>query len=467
MMKLFKKFTTLLLAAALCIGMASTAFAADSTLTYTGSDENSFTFMPGSTYSATDLFNGLHNAMPGDTLTQTITIKNENQDSDYIKVWLGAMLHDDNADLSPAVLAALSADERRQTESELVAYMHDFLGQLDLTVWKGAEKTPENIIYTGHPNSLEDGFESENVLLGNVDKGSSITLTAELQVPLELGNDYANRVGEVAWVFVIEEQNKGGGGGGGEGDSTSLTVSKVWNDDGEGRPETVTVTLIRADKTGERVEETITLSEANSWTYTWTGLDDDCRWSVLEQNIPDGYQAEYTTSASGKVITITNIEESADNPPGGGDDDNDDDDGGGDTPGTDKPEPPVFTADLTVIKAWDDDNNPERPDIVTLQLYNGAAAVDTITLTAADGWTYTWDELAADGEWRVIEVDIPNGYTPVYSRANNVITVTNTASLIDTGQLNWPIPVLGGLGVLVLASGVVMMRKKKDEHAAE
>lgn len=456
---MFKKLTTLLLAGALCIGMASAALAADSTLTYTGSDENSFVFVPGSTYAETDLFNGLHNAMPGDTLNQTITITNENRDSDYIKVWLGAMLHDENTDLSPAVLAALSADDRRRTESEL-AYMHDFLGQLTLTVWKGAEKTPENIIYTGHPNSLEDGFESGNVLLGNVDKGNSITLTAELQVPLELGNDYANRIGEVAWVFVIEEHNSGGGGGGG-GDITSLTVSKVWDDDGEDRPETVTAALIRADKTGERVEETVTLSEANSWTYTWTGLDDACRWSVLEQNIPDGYQAAYTTSASGKVITITNTEESENNPPGGNTPPGDTPPGGG------NPDGPVCTSDLTVVKNWDDDNNPQRPDSVTLQLYNGSTEAETITLGAADGWTYTWEDLAAEGKWHVIEVDIPDGYTPVYSRADGVVTITNTASLIDTGQLNWPVPVLGGLGVLVLALGIVMMRKKKDDHAAE
>ena len=458
-----KKLTTLLLAAVLCISMAGAAFAADSAVTYTGSDENSFAFMPGSTYSETDLFDNFKNVMPGDRLTQTITITNEDKDSDYIKVWLGAMLHDDNTDLSPAVLAELSADERRQAESEL-AYMRDFLGQLTLTVWNGTEKTDENIIYAGHPNSLGDGFESENVLLGQINKGSSITLTAELQVPITLDNKYANRIGEVLWVLVIEEYNNGGGGGGGGDDTTttSLTVSKVWDDDGENRPEIVTVALIRADENGERVEETITLSEANSWTYTWPELDDTCQWSVLEQNIPDGYRAEYTPVDADKLIIITNTKDTT--PGGGGGDDDSQDDGKDDDNG---PDSPVFTADLTVVKAWDDDNNPARPDSVTLQLYNGAAAVDTVTLSAADNWTYTWDELDAEGQWRVIEVDIPDGYTPVYSNANGVITVTNTASLIDTGQLNWPVPVLGGLGALLLAAGIVLMRKKKDDHAAE
>ena len=41
------------------------------------------------------------------------------------------------------------------------------------------------------------------------------------------------------------------------------------------------------------------------------------------------------------------------------------------------------------------------------------------------------------------------------------MTVTNSTSLIQTGQLNWPIPVLGGCGVILLVLGAVYSRKKK------
>lgn len=45
---------------------------------------------------------------------------------------------------------------------------------------------------------------SDNVLLGTFRHGESTMLTVELSVPIELGNKYAARVGEVDWVFSVE-----------------------------------------------------------------------------------------------------------------------------------------------------------------------------------------------------------------------------------------------------------------------
>jgi len=47
-----------------------------------------------------------------------------------------------------------------------------------------------------------------------------------------------------------------------------------------------------------------------------------------------------------------------------------------------------------------------------------------------------------------------------------VVTITNTATLIQTGQLNWPILVLGGLGVLMIFCGFLVMRRKKENGNA-
>lgn len=42
-----------------------------------------------------------------------------------------------------------------------------------------------------------------------------------------------------------------------------------------------------------------------------------------------------------------------------------------------------------------------------------------------------------------------------------------TRVLIQTGQLNWPIPVLGGLAVVLVVVGVALTRKKAKKHDAE
>lgn len=209
MKKTSRTLLSLLLTLVLATGLATTALAADSTVTYTGGDE-AFVFQPGSYYTDTDLFENLKQVMPGDVRTEVVTLKNEYNGCDYVNLWMGALLHDENNNpISPKVLSELTADQRRGALSEL-EYMHDFLDQLTLTVWKGPT-TEENILYKGRPSSLEQGFERENVRLGSLSYGESITLNIQLAVDIEMGNEYADRIGEVDWVFVLEEHDHSSG----------------------------------------------------------------------------------------------------------------------------------------------------------------------------------------------------------------------------------------------------------------
>ena len=197
-MKIMKKAFALLLMLSL---LAVPARAADSTVTYTGSGDL-FDFQPGSVYTETDLFDGFKQVMPGDVLTETVTVSNQCRSCDYVKIWMGALLHDEQDNpISPKVLEELEADGRKDALTEL-EYMHDFLAQLTLTVKNG-----EEVIYQGTPNSLEQGFEGENVYLGRFDYGDSLDLTVELAVDIGMGNAYADRIGEVDWVFVVEEHD--------------------------------------------------------------------------------------------------------------------------------------------------------------------------------------------------------------------------------------------------------------------
>ena len=121
--------------------------------------------------------------------------------------------------------------------------------------------------------------------------------------------------------------------------------------------------------------------------------------------------------------------------------------------------------DLTVRKAWND-NGFGRPEFVTVTLYNGERAVDTVTLSAANGWSYTWRNLAEYDSWQIVESNIPKGYVPYYSARYGTVTITNTATLIQTGQLNWPVWVLGGAGLALIAlGGAIFVKKKKQNNA--
>ena len=189
MKKTLKTISALALALLLLLGMGATAFA-ESKVTYEGGAEK-FVFLPGSEYTETDLFENFKGVMPGDVITQEITVQNNYTKAEKVKIYLRAVVHDEQG--NPL------SEEVARTE-DLVS-MQDFLSQLTMTVKQG-----DKVLFSASPDEL-DGLK-ENVLLGTFPGRSKTILTVELSVPFELGNEYANRVGEVDWIFTAEEVTK-------------------------------------------------------------------------------------------------------------------------------------------------------------------------------------------------------------------------------------------------------------------
>ncbi len=129
---------------------------------------------------------------------------------------------------------------------------------------------------------------------------------------------------------------------------------------------------------------------------------------------------------------------------------------------------PVPYKSLTVRKTWTD-NMAKRPASINVQLYDGDKVVDAVQLNAENGWTYTWETLDSYGDhsWDVKELPV-TGYTASYSvDADGTIHIHNTGAsgttLIQTGQLNWPIPVLTILGAGLILGGVFVLTRKKEK----
>lgn len=412
MKKSFKAITSLVLMLLVVMSMSVTAFAASPSITFEGFSKG-FDFQPGSEYTETDLFGSFKNVMPGDTVTETITFTNSATDCDFVNLYMRAEAHDETDNpLSPKV-----------AEKESVATMTEFLSKLFMKAWNGTE-----LIYDASPDQL-DGLKS-NKLLGTFRTGETATLKVELSVPIELDNKYANRVGEVDWIFHVEAYNE-----------SQLSVRKVWSDGNANHVgDSITVNLLKDGK----VESSQELNAANGWAYTFDRLLEGHTWTVEEAEVPAGYTVSYNTV--GTLTTITNTKK---------------------TPPKPDPDPdPSYPLDVVVRKVWSSDDGKDRPDSVTVTLYNGDVPYETVRLGAWNNWTYTWKDLSAYGNWQVIESNIPKGYVPSYSVSGNVVTITNTRSLIQTGQLNWPIWVLGGAGLVLVSLGGAMLVKKKRENNA-
>lgn len=189
MKKILKSLSSLMLVLLLCVSMCVPAFAETSDAIYFGREQG-FVFQPGGGYTNSDLFDGFKAVMPGDTLSETVYIKNESRSCDYIKVYIQAAPHDEANPVSPALAA----------QGEDIVSMQDFLSQLSMRVYYG-----ERMIYNASPDQL-GGF-AEKVYLGTVRRGRTALMDVVLEVPIELGNEYANRAGEVDWIFTAEEFN--------------------------------------------------------------------------------------------------------------------------------------------------------------------------------------------------------------------------------------------------------------------
>lgn len=119
--------------------------------------------------------------------------------------------------------------------------------------------------------------------------------------------------------------------------------------------------------------------------------------------------------------------------------------------------------DIIVRKEWNISSNKMIPEEIEVQLIRGNQVIDTIKLNKDNGWKYTWRELEASDEYRVLEVNVPDGYTASYRNEDGVFIIVNTDTLIKTSSNTWLIQGLALLGIIIITIGIICEKKECHE----
>ena len=156
----------------LILSLAMPAAALDGQVVYAQGAEKFF-FLPGTTYSPTDLFPKFKDVMPGDTIEQRILVKNDISNDCKVKVYMRALgAHEDRVEF----LSQLKLTVTKETDTALFEAAADQTAQL--TDW---------------------------VYLGTLYSGGECQLIATLEVPVTLDNQFKKLVGYLDWEFAVEE----------------------------------------------------------------------------------------------------------------------------------------------------------------------------------------------------------------------------------------------------------------------
>lgn len=180
-----------------------------------------------------------------------------------------------------------------------------------------------------------------------------------------------------------------------------LPVAKKWIDNGDQdgvRPNSVKFHLY-AD--GEDTGKILTLTEKMNWEGAFKDLTKytkgrEIKYTIREEAV-EGYESQ-TSNLTEKGYEVTNTHK-------------------------------VKKTSVEGTKTWSDDNNNDgkRPDHITVRLYQNGTEIDSKEVTAADNWSYKWDDLD-----KYSNHGMENIYTVTEDAVKDYVAQTNGYDLINT-----------------------------------
>ena len=211
---------------------------------------------------------------------------------------------------------------------------------------------------------------------------------------------------------------------------TSVTVTKNWQDAQNQDGKRVEVIEVQLTADGEAVGNPVVLNPENNWTHTWAGLDEKVAgktivYSVVELTEVPEYETSINDEDRGNII-ITN----------------------------------AYTPEKTEVsgtKTWIDAENVDgdRPASIVVNLLANDEVVDSVEVTAADHWEYSFTNLPKYQAGKAIVYTVSeeavagyetmiNGFDIVNARAGS-IAIEGTKTWLDDNAKDRPASIVVNL----------------------
>lgn len=137
---------------------------------------------------------------------------------------------------------------------------------------------------------------------------------------------------------------------------------------------------------------------------------------------------------------------------------------------TSKPKTDIIRViDINVKKVWNTTTTninsiANLPEYIEIELSKDNEVIDRIKLNSSNNWEYTWKDIEKSDMYSVKEINVPKGYTVTYQKENNSFIVTNTTSLVQTGNMPWLVELIGSLGIIFIVISIVYSKIKDEQN---
>ncbi len=274
-----------------------------------------------------------------------------------------------------------------------------------ITNTHNAEKITVSGIKTWNDANDQDGVRPDSItinLLANGVKKDSKTVTADNNWSWTFA-DLDKKANGVDIVYTITEDAVAGYTAEVNGynvtnthttEKVTVSGSKTWNDandqDGK-RPTSITINLL-AD--GTKVDSK-TVTAAENWSWNFADLAKKANGKDIVYTITEDAVEGYTSKVEGYNVTNSY------------------------TPGK---------ANVSGTKTWNDANDQDgkRPERITINLFADGTKVDSKTVTAAENWNWSFEDLAKKANGKDIVYTITEDAVEGYTSKVEGYNVTNS-----------------------------------------